>query len=589
MSIDFGLKEESYKHIYTFSRMTNTNIPETKREITKSKHISVHCAKNDMAAFQILLFADEAVSVTLGNEPYFSAQDIRENLRVSIEFPFDINMKHIGAVVDDDTLKKSDILLNDATIEIKANDAACIWVEANTDETTAAGVYHGTISLYHHRMFEAEKLIGELTFDINVYDVAIPRRGKGKFYLDLWQHNSNIARKHEIALYSDKHFDILDGYVRSLAELGQSAITVIASEIPWSSQRSFRVPEDKADMYEYSMIKVAKRADGKFVCDYSIMQRYINLCFKHGIDKEIEVFGLCNIWTCCDDDEYSRKPDGYPEAIRIRYFDEADGTYKYMATAEEITEYISMLARYFDEKGYNDIVRIVADEPADMQIYHKSISAVQSCAKNLKFKTAVNHREFIEEFKDKVSDFVPGLFCISSNHELLRKMSEERTHRLLWYVCCIPQIPNTFVCSHLLEARSIAYLTKFIGFDGFLRWAYTEWPANPRADIRYRYPEWRCGDTNFVYPSYGGEVLYSIRHRALLRGILDYELMCMVEEKGGSELVKAALDTLIKINDMSEFGSTVEEINKKEASELVSLDFDEYDSVRRSMLEFLSK
>ena len=218
-----------------------------------------------------------------------------------------MTLSHIGAVRDDDGIRKADILLHDATVEIDPDEICCIWAEAAIGTEIAAGTYEGKIEIYTHRMFETETLAQSLPFTVTVYDITLPPAQERSFYLDLWQHNSNIARKHETPLYGDAHFAALESYIKSLGALGQKAITIVASEIPWSGQRCFFDPQDKDDLFEYSMIRVRRDRAGEYQYDFSVMQRYIDLCFRYGIKDEIEVFGLCNIWAC-DDEEYSFMP-----------------------------------------------------------------------------------------------------------------------------------------------------------------------------------------------------------------------------------------------------------------------------------------
>ena len=584
MKLNAAFKHESYKHDYIWMNMQGSR-EKYETSLLTDKTITLHSAKNDFAACQLLLCADSPVSVTVGEEAYFSARDVRDNIRVAVEgAPFAVTLSHIGALMDDDGIRKADILHRHATQEFAAHEICCIWLEAAIDETVKAGTYTGKVKLYTHHMFGAETLAEELPFTVCVYNVTMPKAEDCKFYLDLWQHNSNIARKHDTPLYSDAHFAVLENYIKSLGALGQKAITVIASEIPWSGQRCFMDPQEGDDLFEYSMIQVRRDRTGVYHYDYSILQRYIDLCFQYGIRDEIEVFGLCNIWVC-DEADYLFQPDGYPEYIRVRYFDEATGTYGYISDAEGIRAYISALEQYFIEKGYIDIVRIAADEPADLERYQKSLAALKAAAPRFQYKTAVNHREFMEEMKEQVSDFVPGLFCIAQDYDLLHKMAVEKTHRVCFYVCCGPKAPNTFLCSHLLEARAMGYLTSFLGFSGFMRWSYTVWPDNPRADLRYRYPDWRCGDTCFVYPANNGDCLLSIRYKALLRGILDYELLQMAQERGGEALVSEILQKLVKVDSPQALAP----LDKKEADDIISLDAADYDEAKVKLLTFLQK
>lgn len=584
MKLNCALKHESYKHAYIWMNMQGSR-EKYETALLAEKTITVHSGKNDFAAFQLLLAADAAVSVTVGDETYFSARDTRDNVRVAVEgVPFAVTLSHIGALADDDGIRKADVLQNNATREFAAHEICCIWLEAAIDETVEAGVYSGKVKLYTHHMFGAETLAEELSFTICVHDVTLPKAESRSFYLDLWQHNSNIARKHDTPLYSDAHFAVLENYVKSLGKLGQKAITVVVSEIPWSGQRCFMDPQADDDLFEYSMVRVRRDQAGVYHYDYSAMQRYIDLCFQYGIKEEIEVFGLCNIWVC-DEADYLYQPGDYPEYIRVRYYDEANGTYGYISDAEGIRTYISALEQYFTEKGYLDIVRIAADEPADLERYEKSLAALQAAAPRFKYKTAVNHREFIEKFQDQVSDFVPGLFCIAQDYDLLHKMAVEKTHRVCFYVCCGPIVPNTFLCSHLLEARAMGYLTSFLGFSGFMRWSYTVWPDDPRADLRYRYPDWRCGDTCYVYPAHNGDLLLSIRYKALLRGILDFELLQMAQARSGAALVAEILQKLIKVENPQALAP----LDKKEADEIISLEAADYDWAREKLLTFLEK
>ena len=55
------------------------------------------------------------------------------------------------------------------------------------------------------------------------------------------------------------------------------------------------------------------------------------------------------------------------------------------------------------------------------------------------------------------------------------------------------------------------------GYDGFLRWAYDSWTADPLHDTRH--VNWPAGDCWLVYPG----VRSSIRFERLREGIIDHE------------------------------------------------------------------
>jgi hypothetical protein len=69
--------------------------------------------------------------------------------------------------------------------------------------------------VFIHKGFSKEQKAGELEFSIEVSDVALPDPKEYNFYLNLWQHSSNISKKHEVPLWSDEHFAVLENYIKS--------------------------------------------------------------------------------------------------------------------------------------------------------------------------------------------------------------------------------------------------------------------------------------------------------------------------------------------------------------------------------------
>lgn len=276
----------------------------------------------------------------------------------------------------------------------------------------------------------------------------------------------------------------------------------------------------------------------------------------------------------------------WPDGIRIRYYDEDSRTYKYMRKYEEIAGYITALQNFFADKQWIDRVLVVADEPADQEKYKESLRAVLQAAPLFQFKTAINHVEFINEFKDVVSDYAPILPVLSQEWDALDAMRKEIKGRLLFYACCGPYLPNTFIASPLAESRLLPLLCSWLSLDGFLRWNYTVWPEDPRHRLAYRTGIFPSGDTNFVYPSTGGKPLLSLRYFALKRGIEDFELAAMVRKlPEGQRIMQEVWDLLIRQQDIRswDYEPTVE------ASQMYSVSWRDYESAREKMLSALEK
>ena len=578
MNIRFGLRPENYKlttgNFWTFDPASVD---------TFGTSIAVSAGRGDWAAIQAVITCDEDYVLNVGDAAWFSQKGELPVLRLAAKTnaPIAVGLNILDMHADDDRLYKADAILTNPVLELPRGEVRAVWCELSVPADTAPGIYTVALSLYQGSMLNAETKIADAEITLEVLDYTMPVPSEHKFHLDLWQHCSNIARKHETPLWSDAHFAVLEQYVRSLGELGQKAVTLIVSEIPWSGQSCYDEYRMAANLFEYSIIPVTRHTDGTFAYDYSKMQRYIDLCKKYGIDREISLYGLANIWGSSDRGFNKPAPD-YPDGIRLRYLDETDGAYKYMSSAADIDAYISALEQYFITTGQMEKVRLAADEPGDIEAYRASLSHLMQIAPSFKCKAAINHAEFVEAFKDEVYDFVPYIGSLSSEYDKLCKYKRTmQGKRFLWYVCCGPEFPNTFVGSNLVESWFIGVLTSYAGLDGFLRWDYTVWNDDPRKDIRYG--TFRAGDTNFVYPAANGAPLLTLRYKALKRGIQLYELLERLREKDPAALDEAYA-FVVRERDIRQYYATYHSLE-----DMCSTNPDDYTAMKKFIIGKLNE
>lgn len=540
-------------------------------------------ARRDSAAFQLIVQSDRQYSLNVSHAEWFSAKGRlhgpHDRLRVAVDAPFPVELQLEEFTTDDDCIEKADLLLTQDVRESAGGMPSAVWAEIQVPEDAPAGDYTVTVRLFSALYGEDETLVDTQTVPLHVSSFVMPHYRDWKFHLDLWQHASNIARKHDVRLWSDEHFEILRSYARSLAQLGQKSITVCASNIPWSGQSCFMEWEFKGNLFEYSMIPVTRKKDGTFFYDYSRMQKYIDICTEEGITGDIEIFGLVNVW---------RKPElrcapfcpDYVEDPCIRYLDEADGCMKYVRDTEVLKDYVRSLEAYFIRTNQISRVRIAADEPGNIEKYRASLAVLQELAPNFRCKCAINHAEFIEEFHDRIDDFVPYIRCTVVEYpRLMRYRREYPNKKFLWYVCCGGASPNTFLRTPPIENRMVGILTSVLRLDGFLRWNYAIWPDDPRKDIRYS--AFEAGDTNFVYPGRNGQVMLSLRYKNLQRGVADHELLEALRAKKGDAAVDQVLKTVMRTDDINDFWH---EPGLKPSEELFSLDWADFNALKSELL-----
>ena len=359
--------------------------------------------------------------------------------------------------------------------------------------------------------------------------------------------------------------------------------------MPWSGQRCFRDAYYSSYIYEHAVLDVRRDQDGKLHLGVDKLERLLALAAKHGMDREIEVFGLLNIWV--DEERGFGKiaPDA-PDSIRVRCYDEGEGRWTWLRDAAELGEFIHLLADYFQHTGRMDRVRIAADEPADVALFAERLAFIRDVAPEFRYKVAINHYEFMNEAEPEVVDWVPNLNNAFADPELTTRITRDlraRGGRMCWYVCCGPPIPNTFLRSPLVEARLLGWLTHRLDLDGFLRWAYCLWPARPYERISWRAPFWPAGDMYLVLPGQDGAPVETLRYEALRAGIQDYVLLNMLVQRLGAraaeEVLEKAFAKILRVESLAAFVGA----DPQRPDLLYSLDPADYHAARALVLKAL--
>ncbi len=543
----------------------------------RSRSIALTVCRNSFAAFQLQFQCDNRVCINLCDEPWFSEYSDATVLTIRHEGELIPILNHIGMHIGDDGFLYGDCLKSDQVADVEADVPAGVFIRFEIPKDLTPGEYTGFFKILSAKLFDDEVLVDKIKYTIQVKELVLPEPGDYTMSLDIWQHNCNIARKAGVPTWSDRHFAIIEQYLKTLSVLGADTATVVVAEIPWSGQRCFLNKETPSNLFEYSMIRVHRNPDKSFMYDYSVLDRYIELCFQYGIDKKIDVFGLLSNWVSVNDG-FCNFTDT-PEAIRIRYR-MPDGSYKYMKKAADIENYIKALYQHFREKGWLEKVRIVADEPGDPEKLSKSIRMIRRLAPEFQYKVAFGRKSFFDQFVDEIDEFCMILTGLTQfSEEWKQIIREDKKHSFTCYVCCIPEYPNTYLSSNLLETRYLAIMSDYFRLTGFLYWGYTAWPNDPGKDIRYS--SFPAGDTNFVYPGGDMHPLLTLRYMALRRAIEDYELLAMLRKKQQLEIVEEVHRMILTNRQFDQFYDDDETCFTFE--EMSSANYKDYERMRDMM------
>lgn len=501
---------------------------------------TVKGCKNSFAACQLLLHDGKRNHFVLGRE--FAIPDEIEipMYRIEITSELPVTSQFVGYYTGQQEIDFADKLLDQTAKTYPGDRMATVYLEFPLDQSIAAGSYPVEIAIYRAQLAGADSLVLSKKITVEVSAFEFPADYRDGFNLDVWQQPSILARTYDVPLWSEQHFCLLEEMAASLAKIGQKAITVIAGEIPWKGWFNYIVKDYPANLYEYSMINVNKTESGAITCDFSVLDRYLNCFFQAGIDQEIDVFGLLGVWQ---PPFFPVVPIDYPEALVVRYLDEATGKMMFIQQKADLQNYIGQVFAHFKELGVWKKVRIVSDEPKKHQInlFKESLAELKAIDETLQVKVAFDKEDVLTELLPLVDYPVTSYYCTCNHYQ---ELSQSHSGKTQYYVCNYPDKPNTFLHSPLLETRVQGILAHHFKTDGLLRWAYNCWPENAREDIRYNTSSLPIGDMCLIYPAYSGHLALSLRYKQLQRGIEDFYLVKQAERQQ-PEQTADLLDTFL--------------------------------------------
>ena len=395
--------------------------------------------------------------------------------------------------IDFDSSLVADIIDNQLQYAVMdANTVQPVWISIQVPQSTPPGDYTTIITVKADKEYS-------LPLVVRVADRQLPPPSEWHFALDLWQHPAAIARVHQTQLWSKEHYKRMKPYYTMLAAAGQKNITVSIVEEPWGHQTYDDYP---------ALIKWTRHTDGNWSFDYSLFDQYVEFVMSCGIDQRINCYSMV------------------PWKIAFPYFDEEKGqmqTFNGKIGSPEYnafwTPMLRDFTRHLKQKGWFTMTAIAMDE-RPMAAMQAVIGILKTIDSDWKIALAGDYHPEIE---NDIFDY-----CIASRFLFPAEVLQDRVEKgklSTWYTCCAEKYPNGFTFSPPAEHVWIGWYTAAHNMDGYLRWAYNSWPANPLTDSRFT--AWPAGDTFQVYPGPRS----SIRFEKLIEGIQDYEKIRILQQQ----------------------------------------------------------
>lgn len=398
------------------------------------------------------------------------------------------------ASIFDSTLVADPIDHITKSLSLPAYNTQGVWIKVQIPKDVSPGIYKGVITVMNDK-----DIIDELHITIEVIDRLLPKPENWSFFLDLWQNPFSIARIHNTELWSDDHFEAMKPYMEMYKNAGGKSITASIMHKPWNAQT-----------YDYfeTMVTWIKKADGTWMFDYTIFDKWVEFMIGIGINQSITCYSMI------------------PWKLSFQYFDQATNKLKFIDMKpgdnlfqEVWGEMLSSFSKHLRKKNWFDITYISMDE-RPMEAMKETIKVIKSSDSEFKISLA---GALHEELSDDID-----YFCVPLRMKYPEEMRENRKKQnkiTTYYTSCEEAFPNTFTFSSPADCEWFGWYAAKEDLDGYLRWAYNSWVADPITDSRFY--TWAAGDTYFIYPG----AITSIRYERLIAGIQAYEKVRILKKE----------------------------------------------------------
>lgn len=425
-----------------------------------------------------------------------------------------------------------DVIDQDKAHAVPARETRPVWCTVEVPRDATAGKH--TVQL---QVLNAQNtVVKTLNLTVNILDRALPEVANQKFHLDFWQQPYAVSRYYGVERWSDAHIQALRPYLAALGRAGQKVVSTIMFYEPWGNQS-----HDKFS----AMIQTTRKADGTWAYDYTIFDKYVELCAEYGITEQINCYSMV------------------PWDMTFRYYDEEFGRDMDVKTSTNSNDYREIWNNFLDafkahlqEKGWFDKTCIAMDERGEGDMLNAYNIAK---AKGFKMALAGNYHSSLSE---KLYDYS---FAPAQVRRLTAKQRQYRKQNNLpttVYFCCADAEPNIFTNSLSAEAVYLPLHAAANDLDGLLHWSWINWDEHPLTDSRFRL--FGAGDTYCYYPGNRS----SVRFERLIEGIHQFEKIQILKEEYKDNAEKLAqLNTLLaEFADYSVAGSDCSDrVNRLEA------------------------
>ena len=489
-----------------------------------------HVAKGEHASFQFVLRSMEEFL----SDIKLDVADLRngENTLSSVKVGY-IGYVSVGRNTPNHSRDKlnpvsglyPDPILEIENIDLMANETQPIWITIEIPKDAMPGMYKGEVILTGEmdgQQFEIKRPI-----QVKVYPVTIRET---RLWVTNWYNTSpgniqHVMKGKEVAPYSEDYWTFVRMLASKMAEYRQN-VSIISP---------LRLADYGLD------------GDGNYTIDFTNFDRSVDIFIEEGVIGRIEGGHIGTRLAGWVSDFVVFTPVIEEDTTYFKKFSIKNDTARAF-----YSDFIPALSKHLKEKGWDDIyMQHLMDEPtpANVDTYIEIANFIDELAPDLKIVEACHSKDV----NQTVDIWVPQLDYMHIDYDFYKERAEQGDE--IWFYTCLNpkgEYANRFIELPLIKTRIIHWINYRFNIPGYLHWGFNFWRGgDPFVETTSIQLESGTilpgGDAWICYPG-DHKILSSIRLEAMRDGIVDYELLSMLEEKNPEEAAELARQVVYRFD-----------------------------------------
>lgn len=345
-----------------------------------------------------------------------------------------------------------------------------------------------------------------------------------------WFHCDSLAQYYDVPMFSARHFEIMEAFLRKAAQRGQNMVLTPIHTPPLdTAQGAYRLPAQLVGI---------QQAGGRYTFDFSLLDRWLAMCGRCGI-RYFEMAHLYTQWGARFAPQILAQTDAGPR--RIFGWDTPATGPDYHAF---LAQYLPALAQHLQKAGVAERCFFhISDEPNVDQL-DDYLAAKAQAAPYLQGFPIMDALSDMAIYRASMVQHP----VVANDH--IEPFLAAQVPGLWTYYCCGQgnKVSNSLIAMPGERTRVLGVQLYKFGIQGFLHWGLnfyfsqlSRYPVSPYevTDAGGAFPG---GDPFIFYPLEDGTPADSLRSLLTQKALEDMRALQLLEAYKGRSYVLALID-----------------------------------------------